>query len=75
MSNTLVDWYLGLDKTIEEGKLKAKVMSKSEFYCCNFCGIADHLFEHCTEDERVTRELTISADYDQVSCLLALLQL
>ena len=51
MSNTLVDWYLGLDKTIEEGKLKAKVMSKSEFYCCNFCGISDHLFEHCTEDE------------------------
>ena len=47
----MVDWFLGLQKRVTDGTEMAKVMSKSQFYCCNFCGIASHLFSSCTEDE------------------------
>ena len=50
-SDDLVDWYLGLDKRVKQETEMIKVRSKTEFYCCNFCGIANHFFADCTEDE------------------------
>ena len=40
-----------LESKVKEVKVTSKWMSQSGFLCCNFCGIATHIYDYCTEDE------------------------